>query len=324
MSDYNISLIFTVKNEENSIYTLLKSILDQTKIPDEIVIVDGGSTDKTVEIIKEFFNLLPIKLIIKKGVNVPKGRNIAIKNSQYPIIAVTDGGCKLHQDWVYEITRPFKEMDIDVVSGIYIGTGVSYFQQISSQLLIYDFNKIEENSFSPSSRSISFKKSAWEQVNGYPEWLVSAEDTYFNRELRKISKKFYFNKKALVYWEVRKNFSGLFKQNLQYAIYDGIALTELNFYILRFTFWMIFSYTSIISLFYGQIFLIIIISITILVLIRFRIKSKLKNNKLTLKSYFCGLMIYLVFECSKLLGFTIGLLKKVKVYLKKRLKKNFN
>ena len=97
--NYNkVSLILTVKNEEKSINILLESILSQNKMPNEIVIVDGGSIDKTIEIIKEYKDSLPIKLIQKKGINVPRGRNIAIANSKYPIIAVTDGGCRLDQN----------------------------------------------------------------------------------------------------------------------------------------------------------------------------------------------------------------------------------
>ena len=48
------------------------------------------------------------------------------------------------------------------------------------------------------SRSIAFKKEAWEQVNGYPEWLPYAEDSYFYKKLREIGKKFFINKKAIV------------------------------------------------------------------------------------------------------------------------------
>ena len=46
------SFITTVFNEENNIEAFIDSVLNQTKSPDEIIIVDGGSTDKTLEILK--------------------------------------------------------------------------------------------------------------------------------------------------------------------------------------------------------------------------------------------------------------------------------
>ena len=49
-----ISLCITVFNEEKYITALLESIVSQTKQPDEVIIVDGGSTDKTVALIKPY------------------------------------------------------------------------------------------------------------------------------------------------------------------------------------------------------------------------------------------------------------------------------
>ena len=46
------SFIATVLNEEKTIKALLSSLAKQTKKPEEIIIVDGGSTDQTVAKIK--------------------------------------------------------------------------------------------------------------------------------------------------------------------------------------------------------------------------------------------------------------------------------
>nr|WP_148702350.1 glycosyltransferase [Nitrosopumilus piranensis] len=63
----NISIICTVKNEEDNISTLLDSLLNQTLLADEIIIVDGGSTDKTISIIQDYSKRSSvIKLIQKK------------------------------------------------------------------------------------------------------------------------------------------------------------------------------------------------------------------------------------------------------------------
>ena len=49
-----ISVVMTTYNGERFIYEQLESILNQTRIPDEVLIFDDQSTDKTQEIITEF------------------------------------------------------------------------------------------------------------------------------------------------------------------------------------------------------------------------------------------------------------------------------
>ena len=57
-----ISLITTVLNEEKTIKFLLQSIEVQTKKPDEVVIVDAGSTDQTVQLIKAWQKRSKLKI----------------------------------------------------------------------------------------------------------------------------------------------------------------------------------------------------------------------------------------------------------------------
>ena len=51
MRNNKLSLIVTVLNEEKYIGKLIDSVAIQSKIPDEIIIVDGGSTDNTLSVI---------------------------------------------------------------------------------------------------------------------------------------------------------------------------------------------------------------------------------------------------------------------------------
>ncbi|MEM7457376.1 MAG: glycosyltransferase, partial [Planctomycetota bacterium] len=56
---------------------------NQTRLPDEIVIVDGGSKDGTWEFLKSytFDNDIQLVAIQDAGCNVARGRNIAIVNA---------------------------------------------------------------------------------------------------------------------------------------------------------------------------------------------------------------------------------------------------
>src|SRR4030042_1932286 len=82
----NISVCITTFNEESSIERLLDSLLNQTIKPDEIIIVDGGSKDKTCQIIKHYQKKdKRIKLLIEPG-SIAHGRNISIEIAKGDII----------------------------------------------------------------------------------------------------------------------------------------------------------------------------------------------------------------------------------------------
>src|SRR4051812_44242694 len=96
-----VSLIATIFNEADSIETWLRSVSGQTRQPDELVLVDAGSTDGTVETIRSHTSAsFPIHLHVVEGANVPEGRNSAFRYALGPIVAVTDAGTDLDPSWL--------------------------------------------------------------------------------------------------------------------------------------------------------------------------------------------------------------------------------
>ncbi len=89
-----VTLVFTVLNEAKSIRTLLDSIAAQTRLPDEIVVCDGGSHDDTANILRNEPRL-NIRVIEAQGANISRGRNIAIAAASHDLIACTDAGVRL-------------------------------------------------------------------------------------------------------------------------------------------------------------------------------------------------------------------------------------
>ena len=69
-----ISVIIPVRNEEASIRDLIEGLLNQTLKPAEIVITDGGSTDRTAEIISEYVESVGIRLIREREALPGRGR----------------------------------------------------------------------------------------------------------------------------------------------------------------------------------------------------------------------------------------------------------
>lgn len=226
-----ISFITTVLNEEKTIVRFLDSLISQSKMPHEIIIADGGSTDKTLEKISNFTNLIgnkvwgkkvKFKIIIKKG-NIATGRNEAIKSSKGDIIVGADAGCVLDKDWIKKITEPFDDKHIHVVAGFYRPVVRNLFEKCLSCYTCVMADRVDPQAFLPSSRSIAFRKKAWEEVGGYPEHLDTCEDLVFARNLKRKGFKFVFVPAAVVYWQQRKNLREAFAQFFRYARGDGEA-----------------------------------------------------------------------------------------------------
>jgi len=212
-----VSLICPLYNEADSIKYLIESILSQSKKPDEIIFVDNFSTDGTVDIIKKYKG---IKLIQAKS-NISEARNIAVKAVKNDIIVCTDADSKLHKDWVKNMIKPFEDKSIDVVGGAYMAVGDTKREKLLAKITVPTVDRMHDDSFLPSGRSIAFKKKAWEAVGGYPEHLATGEDTLFDIRLREKGFKFKIAKDAISYWKPRASVKAFCKQFYKYGLGDG-------------------------------------------------------------------------------------------------------
>ena len=222
---FHVSVIATVKNEAQTVLMLLDSLAAQTRLPDEVIIVDGGSTDGTVEVLEERAagGVLPLKVLMRPGTNISQGRNAAITEATGEIIASTDAGVRLSPNWLEELTRPFESLNPPyVVSGFFAPDPQAVFETALGATVLPVLADVKPEKFLPSSRSVAFRKEAWERVGGYPEWLDYCEDLVFDFKLRELGP-FAFAPRAIAYFRPRKSLGAFFKQYYLYARGDGKA-----------------------------------------------------------------------------------------------------
>jgi glycosyltransferase involved in cell wall biosynthesis len=221
-----VSLICTILNEGQNITRLLDSLAQQTRSPNEIIFVDGGSTDQTVAILEQHAMAyqLPLKIIVSPGANISRGRNLAIEAARGPIIASTDAGVRLDRQWLEELLKPFQSAPSPaVVSGFFVPDPQSTFEVAMGATVLPALSDINPATFLPSSRSVAFLKSSWEAAGQYPEWLDYCEDLIFDFCLREEAGPFSFAPDAVVYFRPRSSLRAFFKQYYQYARGDGKA-----------------------------------------------------------------------------------------------------
>lgn len=219
-----ISLIMTVLNEGDSIHPLMQSLMRQTRQPDEIIIVDGGSQDNTVAFILGYASELPLCVMVEPDCNISRGRNQAIAAAQGEIIAVTDAGVRLTDRWLERLTQPLlDDPDCQTVGGFFRADPQTVFEAAMGATVLPLVDEIDAASFLPSSRSVAFRRTAWAAVGGYPEWLDYGEDLILDLRLKQLYGPFVFMPDALVYFRPRGSLQAFYKQYYLYARGDGKA-----------------------------------------------------------------------------------------------------
>jgi glycosyltransferase involved in cell wall biosynthesis len=215
-----VSLIGTVLNAADHVGGFLASLAAQTVRPDEVVIVDGGSTDGTLALLRADDR---VTVIDAPGANIARGRNLAIAAAAHDVIAGTDVDCVLEPDWLEQLLVPIAE-GADVSMGFYLPITEGFLQRcLAAVNLPADASEVDPARFMPSGRSVAYRRGALEIAGGYPEWLAIGEDMWVNHRWRELGIDMRFAPRAIVHWRLRPTLAATWTQYFRYARGDAIA-----------------------------------------------------------------------------------------------------
>ena len=214
-----VSLITTVKDAGEEIGPFLASVASQTHAPDEVVVVDGGSTDDTLERLRSASG---ITLVEEPGANISRGRNVAIAAATHDVIAVTDADCILEPTWLERLVDAV-DAGADVAAGFYQPVSDTFLQACIAAINLPDADEIDGDRFMPSSRSVAFRRGSLDAVGGYPEWLDIGEDMFVDLAFRRLGMDVRFVPEAIVHWRLRPSLRDTWVQYFRYARGDAIA-----------------------------------------------------------------------------------------------------
>lgn len=219
MEKMKVSLIVTVLNEEKSIDAFLDSVANQSLKPDEVIVVDGGSVDWTLDKLSK--RKENIRILIKEGASRSEGRNLAVEKAKNEIIAITDAGCVLDKNWLAEIVKPFSDPSVDVVAGYYRGIAKTVFEKCVIPYVLVMPDRVNPKTFLPASRSMAIKKNVFWKVGGFPVEFVHNEDYVFANRLKKEGAKIVFCQEAIVNWIPRSNLKSFWTMIYRFALGDA-------------------------------------------------------------------------------------------------------
>lgn len=217
--ELRVSLVVPVRDEEAGVGELIAGIAAQTRQPDEVLIVDGGSRDRTIELLREATTRVPALRVVEAGDATPgRGRNVGIDAATYDWIALTDAGNRLEPEWLERLVAAARrDPSIKVVYGNFeIATG-SFFESCAA--LAYPPPKQERPGGrirGPFIASSLLRREVWRQVGGFPD-LRAAEDLMFMDEIARRGFKTAWEPRATVWWHLRPTLASTYAKFVLYS-----------------------------------------------------------------------------------------------------------
>jgi cellulose synthase/poly-beta-1,6-N-acetylglucosamine synthase-like glycosyltransferase len=210
-----VSIIVASYNNEQTILDCLKSILslDYPKDHFEVIVMDGVSKDKTVEIAQELqVQVVSIKL------NCPAAYNYVMKIAKYPILGFVDSDAKVEPNWLRLLVTHLDEPEVAGVSGT-IETWNSnnpWAKNIGFELK-NRYSRIGQYTGRIATMNLLMKRAVIDQAGGWDEELPSQYDTDLGFRVSAKGFKIAYEPKAVCYHFNRPTLRAYYRQQMQYG-----------------------------------------------------------------------------------------------------------
>jgi GT2 family glycosyltransferase len=139
----DISIIVPIRNAIRTLPFCLAALERLDPAPRELVLVDNGSSDGSLELIQQFAQRhAPVRVIKEGKRGASAARNAGIQEASGEVIAFTDADCAPEKDWLDELHRPFADGGVGGVAGRVLGRTSSAALELFSTL--YTFQTPDE------------------------------------------------------------------------------------------------------------------------------------------------------------------------------------
>tara|TARA_Y100000310_G_scaffold343396_1_gene450827 strand:+ start:187 stop:1182 length:996 start_codon:yes stop_codon:yes gene_type:complete len=176
-----ISIVIPMYNAEKTIKKTLDSIYKNPFKDFEVIVINDGGTDNSVEITKKY----PVKIFHQRNLGVSEARNVGVKNSNSDLILFVDSDVVLPPYTLEKVYETFKNNKINVLQGI-PDIGVHYRNKISDYenlYLHYHFSKQNDTLNSFYTGFVVIRKSLFEKFEGFNKKIRILEDGEFGQRL---------------------------------------------------------------------------------------------------------------------------------------------
>lgn len=175
----NFSFIIPIFNEENYIAKCLDSIVSEMKEGDEIIVVDNGSTDRSIEIALSY----DVSILFKPDKTIGSIRNDGAFIANKELIAFIDADCIICKGWRERVIEDLKNDKI-------IACGSKYKIPINASWIekVWFSQRSNKKSFAKYLNAGNFviRKNIFEENSGFNDQIITGEDAELCLRLRNL------------------------------------------------------------------------------------------------------------------------------------------
>lgn len=171
----SVSIIVATLNSEATIDGCLRSILalDYPKHLLEVIVIDGGSEDSTIDQVKAH----PVKLISKR-LNVPSAYNFVLKTAKGEIIGFIDSDVRIERQWLKKLSSYLTNPKVAGASGnIATWNKSKLVPRCIGYELSFRYRRLPKDVGRVATMNLILRKAVIEEVGGFDESLSTQYDT---------------------------------------------------------------------------------------------------------------------------------------------------
>lgn len=225
-SSPDLSVILPVLNEANHLAAAVQAILSQDyQGKFEVILAIGPSKDATLEIANELANSdSRVVVALNPSGRTAAGLNIALAKSNSPIIVRVDGHAEIPSNYLSTAVELLKETGAVNVGGLMGAVGKTRFEKGVARAMRSPLGvgaaKFHTGGGSGEVDTVylgCFLREALNEIGGFDERFIRAQDWELNFRLRERGGKIHFDPRLEVTYRPRPNLTALAKQYFEYG-----------------------------------------------------------------------------------------------------------